>query len=69
MSGLFLQEKDIDEFTGIKGRKPEKIELQSKWLKEHRVKHWVNAARRIIVPRAVIEQNAPSAPEPWQPTV
>ncbi len=69
MTDTFLLQKDVEFLTGIKGRKPEAVAKQTKWLKENRIKHWVNPAMRVVVPRAIIEQTAPVANEPWQPNV
>jgi hypothetical protein len=69
MSDLFLKPPEVDELTGIK-KHPQKIEVQSQWLKSHRIRHWLNAAQRIIIPRAEIEYGKPAPEsETWSPKV
>lgn len=68
MSELFLKPSDVDELTGIK-KHPQKIVVQSQWLKNNRIKHWLNEAQRIIVPRAEIERIGQVEQKPWSPQV
>lgn len=72
MSDLFLKPADIDELTGIKvveGGKPAKIKAQENWLKQQKIRFWINQASRIIVPRAQIEYGHSAQSEPWKPNV
>lgn len=69
---MFLEQDDIKQLTGIcrgcKGKT--RFQLQIEVLKKMRIPHYVNAAGRPVVARAVIEgaatAKAPAAPK-WEP--
>jgi hypothetical protein len=65
---MFLSQDDIEELTGVSQGKAGKtrFELQIAALKKMKVPHYVNAAGRPVVARAVIEGG--TQPEIRQPT-
>lgn len=66
--GMFLSPDDVSELTGITQGKAGKtrFELQIAALKKMKVPHYVNAAGRPVIAKAVIEGGA--QPEIRQPT-
>ncbi len=69
---MFLNADDIEELTGIRQGKAGKtrFELQIAALKKMKVPHYVNAAGRPVVARAVIEgggQHIEMRQSTWEP--
>jgi hypothetical protein len=69
---MFLTQEDIIELTGIRKGKEKKtrFELQIAALKKMKVPHFVNAAGRPVVARAVIEgggQQTETRQPTWEP--
>lgn len=67
---LFLTPDDIAELTGIRtgkaGRSREQRQIDT--LRRMKIPHYVNAAGRPIVARAVIEGGKPAdVPQAWEP--
>ena len=72
MTDTFLTPPEIAELTGIRTGKDGKTRecLQARALQAMRIPHWVNAAGRPIVARAVIEGGrAPEKAATWSPNL
>lgn len=73
MSGMFLTAEEIAELTGIRGGKkacPREVR-QITALRKMKIPHYVNAAGRPVVARAVIEGLTTTmtiAPPTWEPS-
>lgn len=67
----FLQPEEISDLSGVRiGKKGKTREqLQSAALTRMRIPHYVNAAGRVVVVRAVIEGRPSDAPQrrTWEP--
>jgi hypothetical protein len=61
---MFLTDRQIIRLTGLREKS-----AQVKWLVDHQIRHWVNAAEKPVVPCSAID--APWKPEPsaatWSP--
>jgi hypothetical protein len=71
MSSMFLTAQEVAELTGIRGgwRGKTREQRQIDTLRKMKVPHYVNAAGRPVVARAVIEGigAAPEVVETWEP--
>lgn len=69
---MFLQPPELAELTGVRsGQRGKTREIrQIEALRKMKIPHYVNAAGRPIVARAVIEGGtAPAAPQTWSPSL
>lgn len=64
----FLTDRDLRHLTGIPGRGPDVTTARARWLAQAGIRHWVNAAGKIVVPRSAIDtpQESREAPS-WSP--
>ena len=69
---IFLQPSELAELTGVRQRRGKKTRevLQIEALRKMKIPHYVNAANRPVVARAVIEGGAaPSFTPSWSPSL
>ena len=59
---MFLTDQQVRRLTGTTD-KTKAVE----WLAKAGIRHWVNAAGKIIVPASAVDQSAPSQGGGWTP--
>lgn len=59
---MFLSDKEVRRLTGTSDRAE-----ATAWLAKNGIRHWVNAAGKIIVPASAIDAQAPESAGGWSP--
>lgn len=59
---VFLSDAQVRRLTGTSDK-----QAAARWLAANGIRHWINAAGKIIVPASAVDQGAPSPTGGWSP--